>query len=68
MKAGLALIKIVLGPLARNFLLPCGLSAAMSAVDSAIQKNHGSGVTAVIISNEEMQDIMKIVKSLEETQ
>ena len=38
MKAGLALIKIVLAPLARSVLLPCRLSAAMSAVDSAIQK------------------------------
>ena len=28
---------------------------------------HGSGTTALIISNEEMEDIMKIVKSLKES-
>ena len=31
------------------------------------KKIHGSGTTALIISNEEMEDIMKIVKSLEES-
>ena len=44
----------------------------MSAVDAIIQKkkkkkNHGSGTLALIISNEETEDIMKIVKSLEES-
>ena len=40
----------------------------MSAADAAIQnKIYGSGTTALIISNEEMKDIMKIVKSLEES-
>ena len=40
----------------------------MSVVDAAIQKNiYGSGSTALIISNEEMEDIMKIVKLLEES-
>ena len=40
----------------------------MSAADAAIQnKIYGSGTTALIISNEEMEDIMKIVKSLEES-
>ena len=39
----------------------------MSATDAAIQKKiYGSGTTALIISNEEMEDIMKIVKSLKE--
>ena len=37
----------------------------MSAADAAIQKKiHGSGTTVLIISNEEMENIMKIVKSL----
>ena len=49
------------------------LSVAMSATDTAIQKKiHGSGhpfdlasrTTTLIISNEEMEDMMKIVKSL----
>ena len=40
----------------------------MSVVDAAIQKNiYGSGSTALIISNEEMEGIMKLVKSLEES-
>ena len=40
----------------------------MSATDAALQRNISvSGTTALIISNEEMEDIMKIVKSLEES-
>ena len=40
----------------------------MSATDAAIEKEiYGSGTTAVTISNEEIEDIMKIVKSLEES-
>ena len=40
----------------------------MSATDVAIQKNtYGSVTTALIISKEEMEDIMKIVKSPEES-
>ena len=31
-----------------------------------LKKVHASGITALIISNKEMEDIMKIVKSLEE--
>ena len=31
------------------------------------KKNHGSGITALIISNEEMEEIMKKVKSLEKS-
>ena len=63
MTTGLPLMKSVLTPLAKNVSLPFGLSAAMSATDAAIQKkNNGSVTTALIISNEEMEDIMKIVK------
>ena len=44
------------------------LTAAASAADAAIHKKmFGSGFTTLIISNEEMNDIMKIVKSLEES-
>ena len=40
----------------------------MSATDTAIEKNiYGPGTTALIISNEEMEDIMIMVKSLEES-
>ena len=49
-------------------MLSFGLSAAMAATDVVVQnKINGSGITALIISNEEMEDIMKIVKSLEES-
>ena len=61
--AGLPLMKSVLTPIAKNVLLPLGLSAGMSAADVAIQKKiYGSGITALIISNEKMGDIIKIVK------
>ena len=46
-------------------MFPLGSSAGMSAADAAIQKKiYGSGITALIITNEEIKDIMKIVKSL----
>ena len=48
--------------------MPLGLTAAVLATDVAIHKKmFGSGFTTLIISNEEMNDIMKIVKSLEES-
>ena len=53
-------------PLAKNVLAPLGLSAAMSAIDGSIKKKMlGSGGTTLIISNDEMDYILKIVKSLE---
>ena len=68
MKSGLRLIKSGLTPLGKNVLLPFGWSTGISAADAAIQKKiYGSGSTASIISNEEMEDIMKIVKSFEES-
>ena len=66
MTAGFPLMKIVLTLLAKSVLIPLGLSVRMSAADAVIQKNiYGSGTTVLIIPNEEMEDIMKIVKSLE---
>ena len=66
--AGLPLMKSVLTPLAKSFLISLGLTAAASATDAAIQKKiYGSGTTPLIVSYEEMKDIMKIVKSLEES-
>ena len=57
-----------LNPLAKSVLITLGLTAAASAVDKAILKKMlGSGYTMPIISNEEMNDVMKIVKSLEES-
>ena len=53
--------------LAKNVLTPLGLTAAMSAIDGSIQKKiHGSGVK-LIIEQEDMNDIMKIIKALEKS-
>ena len=55
-------------PLAKNILAPLGITAAASAIDAGIQKKiHGSGTTTLIISNEEMNDLMKIVQALEDS-
>ena len=59
------LMKVAIS-LAKNVLASLGITAAASAIDSGIQKKkHGSGNTALIISNEEMNDIMKIMQALE---
>ena len=64
----MSLIGNVLKPLAKSVLVPLGLTAAAAATDAAIHKKIiGSGTTALIISNEEMNDTMKIIKSLEES-
>ena len=45
-----------------------GLTAASSAIDARVQKKtYGSGKTTLVISNEEMNDIMKIVQDLEDS-
>ena len=55
-------------PLAKNILAPLGITAAASAIDAGIQKNiHGSGNTTLIVSNEEMNGIMKIIQALEDS-
>ena len=61
------LTKNVIKPLARSVLIPLGLTAT-STTDAAIHKKmFGSAMAKLIISNEEMNDIMKMVKSLEES-
>ena len=63
-KSGLPLLKSVVKPLGM-----LGLTAAASATDAAINKkilgfgNH----TTLIISNNDMQDLLKIVQSLEDS-
>ena len=55
-------------PLAKNVLVPLGITAAASAIDAGIPKKiHDSGTAALIISNEEKNDIMKIVQALEDS-
>ena len=59
------LIGNVLKPLAKSVLILSGLTTATSATDAAIHKKmFGSGTTTLIISNEEINDIMKIESGL----
>ena len=58
------LMKVAM-PLAKNVLAPLGLTAAMSAIDGSIQKKiHDSGVK-LIIEQEDMNNIIKIIEALE---
>ena len=51
----------------KNILAPLGLSAVMSATDAAIQKKmYGSGNKTLIISNNDLNDLIKIGTALEE--
>ena len=75
LKTGLPLIKYVIKPVAKRVLIPLGLTAAASAADAEIHKkilgsrnpssSHNNN-TVLIISNDEIEDIIKIVKSLED--
>ena len=69
MKTGLPSAKNVLTQLTKSVLIPLGLTMAASAVDAAtfLKKALVSGTASLIISNEEMDDIRKIVKSLEDS-
>ena len=62
--------------LAKNILAPLGITEAASAIDAGIQKKiHGSDcssssalqTTTLTISNKEMNDLMKIVQALEDS-
>ena len=62
------LIGTVLKPLPKSVLIPLGLTTAASATNAAIlDKMFGSGTMTLKISNEEMKDMIKIVKHLEES-
>ena len=69
LKTGLPLMKSVITPLAKSVLIPLGLTAAASAADAGIHKKIlGSGNnTTLIISNKDMDGLIKIVKSLEDS-
>ena len=68
LKTGFPLTKNALKPLVESVLIPLGLTAVASAIDLTIQESiFGLGRIKLIMSNEEMNDIMKIVKSLEES-
>ena len=69
LKTELPFMKNVFEPLAKSVLMQSGLTAAAAAApDSAVHKKmFVKSTTTLIISNEEINDIMKIVKSLEES-
>ena len=77
LKTGLPLIKSVIKPLAKSVLTLLGLTAAASVADTGIHKkilgpgnrplSSASHMTTLIISNDEIGDIIKIVKSLEDS-
>ena len=69
LKTGLPLMKNVLTPLAKSVLIRLGLTGAASAADAGIHKKIlGSGHNAtLIISNDEIEDIIIIVQSLEDS-
>ena len=68
LKTKFPLIGSVLKSFAKSVLVPLGLTAVVSAIDVAIHKEmFRSGMTILIISNKEMNDITKVVRSLEES-
>ena len=55
-------------PLAKSILAPLGITVAASAIDAGIQRKiHGFGTTTLIISNEEMNEVMKIIQAVEDS-
>ena len=51
-------------PFAKNILASLGITAVVSAIDPGI---HDSGKTNLIISNKKMDDIIKIVQALKDS-
>ena len=64
LKTGLPLIKNVITPLAKSVLIPLGLTAAAAADAGIHKKILGSGNTTLIISNKDIEDLIKIAKYL----
>ena len=78
LKTGLPLIKHVIKPLAKRVLIPLGLTATASSADAGIHKkilgsdkppleSAAHNNTILIISNDEMKDIIRIGKYLEDS-
>ena len=66
LKTELSLMKNVVKSYAKIVLIPLGLTAAASAADARMHKKLlGSGATTLIISKNEIEDIVKIAKSLQ---
>ena len=68
LKTGLPLIKNLIKTLGKSVLIPLGLTVAVSAADGRIQNQIlVSGTTTLKISNGGMEDVIKVVKSLEDS-
>ena len=68
LKTGLPLMKNLIKPLAESVLIPLVLTASASAADVGMHKTFlGSGTTTLMILNDEMKDVIKIVKSLKDS-
>ena len=69
LKAGLPLIKNVINPLAKIVLIPLRLTAAESAANAGIHKKMlcSANMTTLVILTDEIGDIIRIVKSLEDS-
>ena len=69
LKTGLPLMKIVIQPLAKSVLIPLALTAAAAAAASGIHKKilRSGHNTTLILSNEELEDFLKIVRYLEDS-
>ena len=70
LNSGLPLTKNVIKPLTKSVLIPLELTAIASTANAGIHKKilgFGYNKTTLIISNHEMEDIIKIVKSLEDS-
>ena len=66
-KLAVPLMKVAV-PLSKNILAPLGITAAASVIDAGIQKKiHDAGTTTLIISNEKINVIMKILQALEDS-
>ena len=64
LKAGLPLIKKVIKSLVKSVLIPLGVTAAAAGIHNKLLR---SGRTTLIISNDQMKDFIKKVKSLEDS-
>ena len=68
MTTALLLLKNILTPLAKSFLVPLALTVAVTVTDAGVQmKVCGLRTTILASSKEESNDIMEIVKHLDES-
>ena len=67
LKTGFPLMKDLLKQLAKSVLITWGLTAAPSAADAELHKKFRIGSDHISNFKEEIADIVKVVKSLEES-